>query len=94
MALPLIPATKAVILLAAAWAALRRVGPHPLNQTESDRLDQVAEGVHASRHPGRGVHGAARWRRRIRFGPFRRWLEIDASALGRIRARWVGRRPS
>jgi hypothetical protein len=82
MALPVIP----IALAAGAFALARNVSISPVDQRVEDRLDDVREGLSAHRDPdGNQVNAAYRWKRVVRFGKSGRGVEIDASALGRLR---------
>ncbi len=91
MPFPVIPVAKAAFVLASAYAVLRKVRAAPFEQEVSDRLDRVAEGIHAGARGPAHLHATARWRRSLRFGRWQRWLEIDAAALARFRVRVVRR---
>lgn len=86
MALPIIP----LALVAGAVALARNVQISPVVQTVEDSLDLVPEGMAARRDPqGRQINGSYRWKRTIRLGNSGKGVEIDASALGRIKFRKV-----
>lgn len=86
MALPIIP----LALVAGAVALARNIQVLPIVQTVEDSLDMVPEGMAARRDPtGRQINGSYRWKRVVRFGSHGKGLEIDVSALGRIKFRKV-----
>ena len=91
MPIPVIPVAKAAIVLASAYAVFRKIRKAPFDQDVSDRLDRVDEGIHAGARGPAHLHATARWRRSLRFGRLRHWLEIDAAALARLRVRVVRR---
>lgn len=87
MALPIIP----LALVAGAVALVRNVHVLPVNQSVEDTLDGVSEGLAAHRdQAGQQVNGSYRWIRIVRFGRAKTGLEIDLSAIGRIRFKKVG----
>ena len=90
MLIPAIPLAKAAVLAGAAWIALQRVGPHSFCRSEADRLDNVAPGLQASMRGPDRIHGSGRWFRRYRLRGIRRWLEIDAAAIFRVKVRMPG----
>lgn len=86
MALPIIP----LALVAGAIALARNIQISPIIQSVEDSLDLVPEGMAARRDPiGQQVNGSYRWKRAVRFGNAGAGLEIDASALGRIKFRKI-----
>jgi len=86
MALPIIP----LAIVAGAIAIARNVQISPIVQSVEDSLDLVPEGLAARRDPiGRQINGSYRWKRTVRFGKTGAGLEIDASALGRIKFRKI-----
>lgn len=86
MALPIIP----LALVAGAVALARNVQVSPIVQSVEDSLDLVPEGMAACREPsGQQINGSYRWKRTVRFGKSGPALEIDASALGRIKFKKV-----
>lgn len=86
MALPIIP----LALVAGAVALARNIQISPIVQSVEDSLDLVPEGMAARRDKaGRQINGSYRWKRIVRFGTSGTALEIDASALGRIKFRKV-----
>ncbi|MBN2907433.1 MAG: hypothetical protein JXJ18_12050 [Rhodobacteraceae bacterium] len=58
------------------------------DQRTEDAMDELGEGV-SFRRDDEQMNGAARLRRTIRVGPTGPGVEIDASALGRLRVRRV-----
>jgi hypothetical protein len=86
MALPIIP----FALVAGAVALARNVQIMPVVQSVEDSLDMVPEGVSARKDTsGRQINGSYRWVRMVRFGKTGAGVEIDVSALGRIKLRKV-----
>lgn len=95
MPIPVVPIASAVLkygpLAAAAFAtvAYARAKPAPVNQTAEDMMDDVSDGMAFSRSPeGRQVNGEGRYRRTVRM-PNGMGIELDASAIGRIRLRRI-----
>jgi hypothetical protein len=81
----------AVIALAAYAARVKE--SQPKDPHREHVLDDLPVGVHAHSHRAeaeRAAHGHGRFRRTLRFGANRPGLEIDLSALGRVRFRRVG----
>lgn len=84
MAFPLIP----LALVAGAVALARNVQVLPVMQPVEDSLDMVAEGFAAHRDAaGQQINSSYRWKRVVRFRRSGRGVEIDASAIGRIKFR-------
>jgi hypothetical protein len=82
MALPIVP----IALVAGVVTLARNVTISSVDQRVEDRLDDVAEGLSAHRDPqGKQLNGSYRWKRVVRFGKTGPGLEIDASALGRLK---------
>ena len=82
MALPIIP----IALAAGVVAFARNVSVSAVDQRIEDRLDDVSEGLSAHRdRDGTQLNAAYRWKRVVRFGKSGPGVEIDASALGRLR---------
>jgi hypothetical protein len=94
MPLPLAPiagiAARYGAVALVAYAASRRISRSPILQANEDALDQVPEGLAANRPSDREqVNGSFRWRRVVRAGASGLGLEIDITALGRIKFRKV-----
>ncbi|MDJ0860360.1 MAG: hypothetical protein QNI90_16985 [Dinoroseobacter sp.] len=94
MAIPIVPIAGAVLkygpLAVAGLATLAylRAQPGHADQRAEDLLDEVGEGMQASRsHEGRQINSRGRYRRVIRAGRTGPGIELDASFLGRIRVR-------
>jgi len=86
MALPIIP----LAIVAGAVALARNIHVSPVVQSVEDSLDMVSEGVSGHRDPaGQQINGSYRWKRTVRFGSRGQAMEIDMSALGRLRFRKV-----
>ncbi len=80
------------VMAIAAYAA-RPKGSQPKDPYRERVLDELPEGVHAHSHSAeaeRAAHGHTRFRRTLRFGANRPGIEIDLTALGRLRFRRVG----
>lgn len=92
MPLPLAPIAGVALrygaVAVATYALTRRVEIAPRDQRGEDAMDDVPEGV-GLRRDGEQVNGAGRLKRTIRFGSTGPGVEIDATALGRIRVRRV-----
>lgn len=90
MALPLAPIAGLVLrygaVAALAYAAAARARPQRLNPATEETLDQMPEGATVGHAPGQ-LNGTVRWRRNIRLGPQGPGMEIDLTALGRLRIR-------
>lgn len=72
----------------AGYALSRQVTRGRVDQRGEDALDDVPEGLTAHRPQDRDqVNASGRFRRIIRLGQSGPGLEIDATALGRIRFR-------
>ncbi len=95
MPLPLAPiaavAAKYGAVALAGYALVRQVQQAGrLDQRSEDALDELDEGISLHRPRDREqVNGAARFRRVIRLGTDGPGIEIDASALGRLKMRRV-----
>jgi hypothetical protein len=86
MAIPIIP----IALVAGAVALARNIQVSPVVQSVEDSLDMVTEGISGHRDPsGQQVNGSYRWVRTVRFGSQGKGVEIDISALGRIKFRKI-----
>lgn len=90
MAIPLFPIAGFVLrygaVAALAYAAAARARPRRLHPATEDALDQMPEGATVGHAPGQ-INSTARWRRTIRLGPQGPGMEIDLSALARLRIR-------
>jgi len=94
MALPLAPIAGVALrygaVALAAYVVSRQVGRGRTDQRAEDAMDELPEGVTAHRpHDRDQLNGSARFRRIVRLGLHGPGVEIDASALGRIRFRRV-----
>ncbi len=94
MALPLAPiavmAAKYGTVALAGYALARQIQPGRVDQRCEDALDELGEGISAHRPRDREqVNGAARFRRVIRLGTNGPGIEIDASALARVKLRRI-----
>lgn len=92
MPLPLAPITAIALrygtVALATWAVARQVERGRRDQRVEDALDGLHEGLTARRETDQ-VNATGRFRRVIRFGTSGPGLEIDATALGRVRFRKV-----
>ncbi len=93
MPLPLAPiaaiAARYGAVALVAFAASRRINRAQTVQTTEDALDQVTEGTAANCPRDRQqLNGTFRWRRVLRAGANGPGLEIDVTALGRIKFRF------
>ena len=92
MALPLAPiaglALRCGAVALATYAVARASAPAPRDQRAEDAMDDIAEGV-AFRRETDQVNGTGRLTRVVRIGPNGPGVEIDATALTRIRIRRV-----
>ena len=90
MALPLAPIAGALLrygaVAALAYAAARRARPQRLHPDTETALDQMPEGASVGHAPGQ-LNATGRWRRNIRLGPNGPGMDIDLSALARLRIR-------
>lgn len=90
MAIPLVPIAGFVLrygaVAALAYAAAHRARPRRLHPAAEAVLDQMPEGATLGHAPGQ-MNGTARWRRTIRLGAQGPGMEIDLSALARLRIR-------
>ena len=94
MALPLAPiavtAARYGAVALVAYAASRRIQTAQTRQETEDALDRVSEGLAANRPKDRQqLNAEARWRRIIRIGANGPGVEIDMTALGRVKFRKV-----
>lgn len=92
MALPLAPIAGLALRYGAvaltAYAIARAAERAPRDQRAEDAMDDMPEGIHIRRETDR-VSGAGRIVRTFRVGPGGLGIEVDATALGRIRFRRV-----
>lgn len=72
----------------AGYALARQIDPGRRCQHAEDAHDRLEEGVTLRREPGQ-ANTTARFRRILRMGGTGPGLEIDASALGRLRVKRV-----
>lgn len=94
MALPLAPlagmALKYGAVALASYALSRQITTGAVLQRHEDTLDTLPEGATVRRAADREqFNGSVRFRRIIRLGTSGPGLDIDASALGRIRIKRV-----
>ncbi len=79
-------------VIAVAGYAARSQGSQPKDPYREQVLDDLAEGVHVHSHRAeaeRAAHGHGRLRRTFRVGRNGGGVEIDLSAIGRMRFRRV-----
>jgi hypothetical protein len=92
MPLPLAPITVFALrygtVALASFAVARSIERGRRDQRAEDAFDELPEGLTARREPEQ-VNATGRMRRVIRFGAGGPGLEIDATALGRVRLRRV-----
>ena len=92
MALPLAPIATVALrdgaVALTTYAATRAIPKLRRDQPTEDALDDVEEGL-ATRRDGQQVNATARFRRTLRLGTSGPGLEIDATALPRIRIRKI-----
>ena len=81
-------AMKYVAFALVTYAAIRTVGQLPKSQPTEDALDQVNEGLDLRRNHEE-LNAAGRLRRIISLSKTGRGVEIDATALIRVRLRKV-----
>ncbi|MEM8592720.1 MAG: hypothetical protein AAGF13_09370 [Pseudomonadota bacterium] len=90
MALPIAPIAGVALrygaVAVATYAATRAIPKLRRDQPTEDTLDKVEEGIEARRDPEQ-LNATARFRRIIRLGKSGPGVEIDATALTRIRVR-------
>jgi hypothetical protein len=92
MPLPLAPITAIALrygtVMIASYAIARQIEHGRRDQRAEDAHDEVPEGL-TVRREAEQVNATGRMRRTIRLGSNGPGLEIDASALGRVRFRRV-----
>ena len=92
MPLPLVPLATVALsygaVALATYAVTKGIAQSPRDQASEDALDKIDEGV-GFRRDGEQVNGTGRIRRVVRFGADGPGLEIDVTALSRIRVRKV-----
>ena len=90
MALPLAPIAGFVLrygaVAALAYAAARRARPQRIHPATEAAMEQMPEGAAIGHAPGQ-LNATGRWRRTIRLGPNGPGMEIDLSAIARLRIR-------
>ena len=92
MPLPLAPIAAIAVrygtVALASYAVARKIERGRRDQRAEDAFDEVPEGLTARREPEQ-VNATARIRRVFRLGTSGTGIELDASALGRLRFRKV-----
>ncbi len=92
MPLPLAPiagiALRYGAVAVASYAITRGIQRGFFDQRGEDAMDDVNEGL-SVRHSSDQLNGTGRFRRKIRFGANGPGVEIDVTALGRIRLRKI-----
>ncbi len=90
MPLPLAPiagiALRYGVVAVATYAVTRRAQRGFYDQRSEDAMDDVDEGISLRRQADQ-LNGAGRYKRVIRFGNDGPGIEIDLTALGRVRIR-------
>ncbi|MFT4716456.1 MAG: hypothetical protein ACI861_002282 [Paracoccaceae bacterium] len=94
MPLPLAPiagiAARYGAVALIAYAATRRMNRSQTVQSTEDALDLVDEGLGVNRPKDRQqINASARWRRIVRLGSAGPGIEIDMTALGRLKFRKI-----
>ncbi|NNF23789.1 MAG: hypothetical protein HKN63_03130 [Rhodobacteraceae bacterium] len=93
MPLPIAPIAGVALrygaIALATYAVTRHAQSAPRDQRAEDAMDDVAEGVALRKEQGQ-MNGAGRFRRVIRLGTDGPGIEVDATALTRIRIRKLG----
>jgi len=92
MPLPVAPLARIAlrygVIALAAYAATRRVGRAHYDQRAEDAMDSLNEGLNLRREDSQ-INGTGRLRRVVRLGEDGPGVEIDLSAIGRLRLRKV-----
>ena len=92
MALPLAPIAGVALrygaIALATYAITRTASGLARDQRAEDAMDDLGEGI-GFRRDGEQVNGGGRFKRTVRFGAMGPGVEIDATALTRIRVRRV-----
>lgn len=90
MALPLAPlaglALRYGAVALAAYAVTRKIDAGRIDQRAEDAMDTLEEGLTLHRTPEQ-INGTGRFKRTVRLGDNGPGIEIDISALGRIKLR-------
>jgi hypothetical protein len=90
MPLPLVPiagiAVRYGLVAFGTWVMVRSVAKTPRDQRAEDALDNVPEGLTAGKHDD-ATRGTARLKRTIRIGTDGPGVEIDLTALGRLKVK-------
>lgn len=94
MPLPLAPIAAIAVrygtVALIAYAVTRRLERAETHQANEDALDRIDEGLGVHRPTDRQqINAQGCWRRVIRFGASGPGIELDASALGRLKFRKV-----
>ena len=90
MPLPIVPIVVAASAVTSAVAIVRKIHISPVIQAVEDTLDTVDEGISVRKVDDNSqLNGAVRWKRIVRFGVDGPGVEIDLSAVGRMRWRKV-----
>ena len=92
MPLPLAPiasiALRYGVVAVATYAVTRRIRRGFFDQRAEDAMDAVNEGLSIRRNTDQ-LSGTGRFKRRVRLGANGPGVEIDVTALGRIRLRKI-----
>jgi hypothetical protein len=70
------------------YAIARSIDKSPRDQRGEDALDDLPEGLAAARN-GEQANGSARLKRTFRVGPNGPGVEVDLSAIGRLKVKRV-----
>lgn len=92
MALPLAPiagvAVRYALVAVAAYVVARRVEHGHFDQRGEEAMDDVNEGI-SLRRDAKQINGTGRFKRRIRLGKNGPGVDVDVTALGRLRIRRI-----
>lgn len=93
MAIPFTPIAVAALrygaVAAIAYAAAQRARPRRIDPAAETAMEALPEGARVGHAPGQ-LNATARWRRAVRMGAQGPGMEIDLSALARLRLRRIG----
>jgi len=92
LAIPFTPIAAAALrygaVAALAFAAARRARPRRIDPAAETAMEALPDGVIIGHAPGQ-MNGTARWRRILPIGPGGQWVEVDLSAITRLRLRRI-----
>jgi hypothetical protein len=90
LAIPFTPIAAAALrygaVAAIAYAAAHRARPRRIDPAAEAALEALPQGVSVGHAPGQ-MNATARWRRALRLGAQGPGMEIDLSAIARLRLR-------